>query len=83
MMKIDEYREAVQSRLEEITIVNAKQNSDLHNISDLLGKIEKHLETQNSRLRTVEQKSARTDGIVGVFSVVFSALIGWLFKMKG
>ena len=79
---VDEYRGKVDSRLEELTVINVKHSSDLGHITVVLDKIENHLNTQNNRIRVIEKQSSRQDGIMGVMGVVFATLIGWLFKTK-
>jgi len=47
-----------------------------------LDKIEEHLSTQNGRLRKVEQQNSAIKAMGSIVTVVFSAVIGWLFKIK-
>ena len=36
---VDNYRELLQSRLEELTLMNAQQNSDIHYVKDTVDEI--------------------------------------------
>jgi hypothetical protein len=78
--EVDEYREQLRARLEEIAIMNAQQNTKLAYIEQSMGEVKDALTAQNGRLRDVEKRTGIIEGFVSVVSVVFSALIGWLFK---
>ena len=77
---VDKYREALQSRLEELTVMNAEQNSNISNIKETLGDIKILLKEQNGRVRKNENMLSAITAIGGVLSVVFSGFIAWLFK---
>ena len=77
---VDKYREALQSRLEELTVMNAEQNSNITNIKETLGDIKILLKEQNGRVRKNENMLSAITAIGGVLSVVFSGFIAWLFK---
>jgi len=47
-----------------------------------LDRIEEHLSVQNGRLRKVEQQNSAIKAMGSIVTVVFSAVIGWLFKLK-
>ena len=47
-----------------------------------LDKIEEHLSIQNGRLRKVEQQNSAIKAMGSIVTVVFSAVVGWLFKVK-
>ena len=78
--QVDKYREALQSRLEELTVMNAEQNSNISNIKETLGDIKILLKEQNGRVRKNENMLSAITAIGGVLSVVFSGFIAWLFK---
>jgi ribosomal protein L29 len=80
---VDDYRELLQSRLEELTLMNAQQNSDIHYVKETVSRIETIVKEQNGRVRNNESAIARIQGIGGMLSIVFASFIGWLFKMKG
>jgi|TARA_B100001939_G_C16916551_1_gene607198 hypothetical protein len=44
--------------------------------------IEQHLAAQNGRLRKVEQQNSAIKAMGSIVTVVFSAVIGWMFKIK-
>ena len=77
---VDKYREALQSRLEELTVMNAEQDSNISNIKETLGDIKILLKEQNSRVRKNENMLSAITAIGGVLSVLFSGFIAWLFK---
>ena len=78
--QIDAYRGEMQSRLEELMVVNAEQNSNITNIKETLGDIKILLKEQNSRVRKNENMLSSITAIGGVLSVLFSGFIAWLFK---
>ena len=80
---VDDYRDKVCSRLEELTLMNASQNSDIHYVKETVSRIETMVKEQNGRVRNNESAIARIQGIGGMLSIVFASFIGWLFKMKG
>lgn len=81
-MKLEEYRESVDSRLSDLTVTNATQTTDIAYIKEGIDTITKSLETQNGRIRKNEKKLSWLGGVGAVLSVVFSGVIGWIFKTK-
>jgi DNA repair exonuclease SbcCD ATPase subunit len=77
---VDNYRELLQSRLEELTVMNAQQNSELSHIVETLDKIDHNLEKQNNRIRKNENTLTSIKTVGGIVSVVFSGFIGWLWR---
>ena len=77
--EVDSYRVVVQSRLEELTIVNAKQSSDMHYVKESLEEVKVMLKEQNGRVRELESSMSGFKAIGAMISVVFSALFGYLF----
>ena len=73
--KAQEQRDKV---LEMVTETRAYQKT----IFKKLDKTEEHLATQNGRLRKVEQQNSAIKAMGSMVTVVFSAVIGWLFKLK-
>ena len=64
-MKVEEYREELQSRIVRIeTIVEER----LPRIDNTLSKIEQHLGTQNGRIRALEDSKLKIYTIVGMIS---------------
>ena len=81
--RIDEWRGGVESRLEELTVMSAKQNSDIAYIKETTSEIKDLLKQQNGRVRSLEQKTSALEAIGSVVGVIFGGLIGWLFNTKG
>ena len=77
--EVDSYRVVVQSRLEELTIMNAKQSSDMHYVKESLEEVRVILKEQNGRVRDLESSMSGFKAIGAMISVVFSALFGYLF----
>jgi hypothetical protein len=77
--EVDSYRVVVQSRLEELTIMNAKQSSDMHYVKESLEEVKVMLKEQNGRVRELESSMSGFKAIGAMISVVFSALFGYLF----
>jgi len=81
--QVDNWRTDTRARLEELTIMSAKQNSDIHYIKEIADEIKNLVKEQNGRVRILEQKTSALESIGSVISVVFGGLIGWLFNTKG
>jgi len=79
-MKLQEYRDSITSRLEELTIMNAQQNGELSHIVETLDKIDSNLQKQNNRIRKNENTLSAITAIGGVLSLVFSGTVAWLFR---
>jgi len=78
--EVDKYRTDIHSRLEELTIMGAKQNSDLFHIKESVDEVKVLVKEQNGRVRVLESSVSRMQGIGSMVTVVFGSLIGWLFK---
>jgi len=77
---VESYRDCVQSRLEELTINQASQSSDITHIKESVDRLEVLVKEQNSRIRKNENLLSAVSAIGGVLSVVFGGFIAWLFK---
>ena len=77
---IERWRLNVDSRLEELTIMNAKQSSQVTHIKETTDEIKTLVKEQNGRVRALESSVSRIQGVGSMFVVVFSSLISWLFK---
>ena len=77
--EVDSYREIVQSRLEELTLMNAKQSSDMHYVKESLEEVKIILKEQNGRVRELEGSVSGFKGIGAMISVIFSSLFAYLF----
>ena len=80
---VEQYRDSVQSRLEELTVNQAKQSSDIIHIKESVGRLETLVKEQNGRVRKNEQLLSAISAIGGVVSIIFAGFIGWLFKIRG
>jgi hypothetical protein len=77
---IERWRLNVDSRLEELTIMNAKQSSEVTHIKETTDEIKTLVKEQNGRVRALESSVSRIQGVGSMFVVVFGSLISWLFK---
>jgi hypothetical protein len=77
--EVENYRTGVQSRLEELTLMNAKQSSDMHYVKESLDEVKTLIKEQNGRVRELEGGMSGIKAIGGMLSVVFSGLFGYLF----
>ena len=77
---VDSYRELLQSRLEELTLMNAQQNSDIHYVKDTVDEIKILLKEQNGRVRSNEKMLSAISAIGGVLAFVFSGAVAWLSR---
>ena len=79
-VQIDKWRENVDARLAELTIMNAKQNSQLFHIGTTLEEIKSMVKEQNGRVRTLEQQTSAMKAIGSIVAIAYSAVITWLFN---
>ena len=79
---VESYRDCVQSRLEELTINQASQSSDIIHIRESVDRLEIMVKEQNGRVRRNEQFLSAISAVGGVISIVFTGFIAWLFRMK-
>ncbi len=77
---VDKYRELLQSRMEELTIINAEQSSHITNIKETLKDIKILLKEQNGRVRKNENALSAITAVGGILSAIFTGFIAWLFK---
>jgi hypothetical protein len=77
--EVEDYRTGVQSRLEELTLMNAKQSSDMHYVKESLDEVKTLIKEQNGRIRELEGGMSGIKAIGGMLSAVFSGLFGYLF----
>ncbi len=79
---VESYRDCVQSRLEELTVNQASQSSDITHIKESVDRLEIMVKEQNGRIRKNENLLSAVSAIGGVLSIVFGGFIAWLFKGK-
>ena len=77
--QVDDWRVNMQSRLEELTVLNAKQSSDMHYVKESLDEVKTLIKEQNGRVRELEGGMSGVKAIGGVLSAVFSGLFGYMF----
>ena len=77
---IERWRINVDVRLEELTVINAKQSSEVSHIKETTDEIKSLVKEQNGRVRALESSVSRIQGVGSMFVVVFGSLISWLFK---
>jgi|TARA_R100001463_G_scaffold20240_3_gene49374 Zn-dependent alcohol dehydrogenase len=77
---IEKWRLNVDSRLEELTVINAKQSSEVSHIKETTDEIKSLVKEQNGRVRVLESSVSKIQGVGSMFVVVFGSLISWLFK---
>ena len=77
--EVESYRSGVQSRLEELTLMSAKQGSDINHIKDSLDEVKVLIKEQNGRVRVLESSMSGVRAIGAMLSVIFSSLFGYLF----
>ena len=79
---VENYRDCVRSRLEELTVNQASQSSDIIHIKESVDRLEVLVKEQNGRVRRNEQFLSAISAVGGVISIVFTGFIAWLFRMK-
>ena len=77
---VDNYRDCVRSRLEELTVNQASQSSDIIHIRESVDRLEIMVKEQNGRVRKNEQFLSAISAVGGIISIVFTGFIVWLFK---
>ena len=77
--QVDDWRVNMQSRVEELTVLNAKQSSDMHYVKESLDEVKTLIKEQNGRVRELEGGMSGIKAIGGMLSAVFSGLFGYLF----
>ena len=77
--QVDDWRVNMQSRLEELTVLNAKQSSDINHVKESLDEVKTLIKEQNGRVRELEGGMSGIKAIGGMLSAVFSGLFGYLF----
>jgi hypothetical protein len=79
--KVDSYRERVDSRLEELTILGASTKSIVSALKEDIVELKGLIKTQNGRIGENEKSIARMKGIGYTLTVVYGAIMAWL-KLK-
>ena len=77
--QVDDHRSIVQSRLEELTILNAKHNQDMIYVKESIDEVKVLVKEQNGRVRKLEGNMSGIKAIGATIAIVFSSLFGYLF----
>ena len=77
--QVDSYRLIVQTRLEDLSILNAKHNQDMMHVKESIDDIKVLLKEQNGRVRKLEGNMSGIKAIGITIATVFSSLFGYLF----
>ena len=77
---VDDYRDRMDSRLEELTIMGAGQKSDITHIKESVDEIKILVKEQNGRVRSNERAISTMRGVGSMISILFASVIGFLFK---
>ena len=77
--EIDNWRVNMQSRMEELTVLNAKHNQDIMHVKESVDELKELFKEQNGRVRELEGNMSGVRAIGAMLSVVFSGLFGYLF----
>ena len=77
--QVDNYRLIVQTRLEELSLLNAKHSQDMMHVKESIDDIKVLLKEQNGRVRELEGNMSGIKAIGARIATVFSSLFGYLF----
>ena len=77
--QVDDHRSMVQSRLEELAILNAKHSQDIMYVKESIDDIKVLVKEQNGRVRTLEGNMSGIKAIGITIATVFSSFFGYLF----
>ena len=77
--QVDDYRSIVQSRLEELAVLNAKHSQDIMYVKESIDDIKVLVKEQNGRVRDLEGSMSGIKAIGAMIATVFSSLFGYLF----
>ena len=78
--QVDNWRTDTQARLEELTVMSAKQSGEITNIKQTVDEIKVLVKEQNGRVRTLESSVSSIQSVGAFVALVFGSLIGWLYK---
>ena len=77
--EVDSYREGVQSRLEELAVLNAKHSQDIIYVKESLDEVKGMLKEQNGRVSNLESSVSGIKAIGAMIAATFSGLFGYFF----
>ena len=78
--QVDNWRTDTQARLEELTVMSAKQSGEITHIKQTVDEIKVLVKEQNGRVRTLESSVSSIQSVGAFVDLVFGSLIGWLYK---
>ena len=78
--QVDSWRTETQSRLEELTVMSAKQSGAIAHIKETADDIKVLVKEQNGRVRSLESSVSSIQSVGSFVALVFGSLIGWLYK---
>ena len=78
--QVDNWRTDTQARLEELTVMSAKQSGEISHIKETVDEIKTLVKEQNGRVRTLESSVSSIQSLGSFVALVFGSLIGWLYK---
>ena len=78
--QVDNWRVVAQSRLEELTVINAKQSGEITHIKETVDEIKNLVKEQNGRVRALESSVSSIQSVGSFIALVFGSLIGWMYK---
>ena len=77
---MDGWRTDTQARLEELTVMSAKQSGEISHIKETVDEIKTLVKEQNGRVRALESSVSSIQSVGSFVALVFGSLIGWLYK---
>ena len=78
--QVDNWRTDTQARLEELTVMSAKQSGEISHIKETVDEIKTLVKEQNGRVRSLESSVSSIRSVGSFVALVFGSLIGWLYK---
>jgi len=78
--QVDGWRTDTQARLEELTVMSAKQSGEISHIKETVDEIKTLVKEQNGRVRKLESSVSSIQSVGSFVALVFGSLIGWLYK---
>ena len=78
--QVDNWRTDTQARLEELTVMSAKQSGEISHIKETVDEIKTLVKEQNGRGRSLESSVSSIRSVGSFVALVFGSLIGWLYK---
>ena len=78
--QVDSWRTDTQARLEELTVMSAKQSGEISHIKETVDEIKTLVKEQNGRVRILESSVSSIQSVGAFIALVFGSLIGWLYK---